>query len=334
MDRNRTAIAAAVIAAVVAGLVYFFHDAIGWHWGAGAPGTVATGEGGVTPTGEIAESAEFAFRRLEIDTSKPAAEACLVFTRDLDVSGKTHYEDYVAVTPQTRVAVRATERRLCLGGLAFNATYSVELKSGLPSAKGEKLDPGETIPVELRDRPPLVRFGGGVLLPRENADGVPVTTINISKLKLKVLRVGDRLLTQLETGVVDRATLYGWDSNQIQTAQGSVVWDGEMDVALSKNEAVTTLIPLRDMLKTAAPGAYLIMAKDAAKKTGSEEYEDWSEITAQWVIDSDIGLTSFQGGQGLSVFARSFSSARPMSGVKLTLVARNNTVLQEVRTDS
>lgn len=337
MNRNRTAIAAAVLAVVVAGAVYAFHDAIGWHWGAGAPGTVATGEGTYMPAGEAAESPEFAFRRLEIDTSKPAAEACLVFTRDLDVSGKTHYEDYIHVTPETRTSARATDRRLCIAGLAFNATYSVELKSGLPSAKGEKLDPSETIPVELRDRPALVRFGGGILLPRENADGVPVTTINISKLKLKVLRVGDRLLTQLETGVIDQASLYGWDSNQIQAAQGSIVWQGEMDVALSKNEGVTTLIPLRSMLKNAAPGAYLIMAKDAAKKVtagGESEGEDWTEITAQWVIDSDIGLTSFQGGQGLNVFARSFSSARPLSGVRLTLVARNNNVLQEMRTDS
>ena len=338
MDRNRIVIAMAALVAVVAAAMYFGHDAIGWHWGAGAPGTVATGEGGgeATATGEVAESPEFSFRRLEIDTSKPAAEACLVFTRDLDISGKTHYEDYLKVTPETRVAVRATDRRLCLGGLAFNETYSIELKTGLPSAKGEKLDPGETIPVELRDRPPLVRFGGGILLPRENSDGVPVTTINISKLKIKVLRVGDRLLSQLETGVVDQTSLYGWDQNQIQTAQGSLIWSGEMDVAVSKNEAVTTLIPLRDMLKTQAPGAYLIMAQDAAKKASAEgdSEEDYSEITAQWVIDSDIGLTSFQGGQGLSVFARSFASARPLSGVKLTLVARNNNVLQETRTDS
>ncbi len=335
MDRNKILIAAGALVAVVAVAVYFGHDAIGWHWGHGPSTEYGTAGGNAAGPGNAVESPEFSFRRLEIDTSKPAPEACLVFTRDLDTSGKTHYEDYLKVTPETRVAVRATDQRLCIGGLAFNQTYSVELKTGLPSAKGEKLDPGETIPLELRDRPPLVRFGGGILLPRENADGVPVTTINISKLKLKVLRVGDRLVSQLETGVVDETTLYGWSDNQIETAQGSVVWQGEMDVALSKNEAVTTLIPLRDMLKTSAPGAYLIMAQDAALKTSNEGGEENSgEVSAQWVVDSDIGLTTFQGGQGLSVFARAFSTARPLSGVKLTLVARNNNVLQEAKTDS
>ena len=64
----------------------------------------------------------FAFRRLEIDTTKPQAEACLVFTRDLDASGRTHYEDYFSIDPQTRVAAHVVGARLCMSGLAFNAT--------------------------------------------------------------------------------------------------------------------------------------------------------------------------------------------------------------------
>ncbi|MGQ0742517.1 MAG: alpha-2-macroglobulin family protein [Alphaproteobacteria bacterium] len=335
MKRQRIAIAAAAVVAAVAGLLFVFRDELGMRWDEHGPRLFATGEGEPRSAREEALAAGFAFRRLEIDTSKPSAEACLFFTRELDASGKTRYGDYIAVAPETRVAVRATGERLCLAGLQFNKTYSVELKAGLPSAKGEKLEVSETIPVELRDRPPIVRFGGGILLPRENAEGVPVTTVNISRLKLKILRVGDRLLSQLESGLIDRTALYGWDAKQIESAHGSLVFEGEMDVPLSRNEPVTTLVPLRDMLKTSAPGAYLILAQNARAKTGSEDGEEyWSEIAAQWVIDSDIGLTTFQGTHGLTVFARSFSSARALSGVRLALVARNNNVLQERRTDS
>ncbi len=282
------------------------------------------------------EGADFAFRRLEIDTSKPQAEACLVFTQDLDASGKTHYEDYFAVDPETHVAVRATERRLCLAGLAFNQTYNVQLKAGLPSVHGTKLAQAETVPVELRDRPPLVRFDGGILLPRENTAGVPVTTVNIAKLKVKIIRVGDRLLAKLETGAVDQSTLYTYDEQQIEQEQGSLVWQGEMDVASPKNEIATTLIPFRDAVKNEKPGAYLIVASDAA--VVKKDDNDYSDMAAQWVIDSDIGLTSFRGGEGLNsngltVFARAFSNVRPLSGVRLTLVARNNNVLAEAHTD-
>src|SRR5258705_13205697 len=41
----------------------------------------------------LRDTGPFAFRRLEIDVSKPQAEACLVFTRTLDAGGRTHYED-------------------------------------------------------------------------------------------------------------------------------------------------------------------------------------------------------------------------------------------------
>ena len=195
-------------------------------------------------------SGEFAFRRLEIDTTKPQAEACLVFTRDLDASGKTHYEDYFSIDPDD------PRRRPCrrTAGSAspassFNTTYNVTLKTGLPAAAGDKLIEAETVPVELRDKPSLVRFSGGIILPRDNADGVPVTTVNIAKLRVKVIRVGDRLLSQIESGVVDQTTLYSWKDSDLENSQGNVVWPGTMDVANVKNDSVVTLIPIHDILK-------------------------------------------------------------------------------------
>ena len=278
---------------------------------------------------------EFVFTRLDIDTTKPQAEACLAFSRGLDLTGRTHYEDYLTIDPKTRIVVRAVDQRLCISGLSFNQTYTVTLKVGLPSANGLKLTEAETIPVELRDKPALVRFNGGIILPRDNADGVPVTTVNVAKLKIKVIHVGDRLLSQIESGVVDETTLYSYDQQQLETAQGQVAWSGTMDVANVKNDSVVTLIPIRDILKNKQPGAYVLIARDAAKAgDDSDNGDDSQERAAQWVIDSDIGLTTFQGAQGLSVFARSYASAKPLSNVKLTLVARDNNVLATVTTNS
>ncbi len=136
---------------------------------------------GLQPTAAEA-TAEFAFHRLDIDTSKPQAAACLVFTRDLDASGRTHYDDYFGIDPSVRVAVHIVGPRLCLSGLDFDKTYNVTLKAGFPSASGDKLIESETVPVELRDKPSIVQFNGGIILPRENAQGVPITTVNITKL--------------------------------------------------------------------------------------------------------------------------------------------------------
>jgi len=287
--------------------------------------------GTLTPA-QIAEAPDFVFRRLDIDTTKPQAEACLVFTRNLDASGRTHYEDYFSVDPETRVASHVVDNRLCLSGLDFNKTYNVALKEGLPAATGEKLTSEETVPVELRDKPSLVRFAGGIILPRDNADGVPVTTVNIAKLRLKVIRVGDRLLSQIESGTVDQTTLYTWKDNDLETSQGTLVWSGTMDVANVKNDSVVTLVPIREILNGKPPGAYVLIAMDAAKKV-DEDYYDQGAIAAQWVVASDIALTTFQGTNGLTVFARSYASARPLDGVKLTLVARDNNVLATTSTN-
>jgi uncharacterized protein YfaS (alpha-2-macroglobulin family) len=293
--------------------------------------------GGLTsPPSE--ESKYFAFRRLEIDVSKPQAEACLVFTRALDASGKTRYEDYLSIDPALRIAARVVDTRLCLAGLAFDKTYNVTLKAGLPSAGGDKLAEAETVPVELRDKPSLVRFSGGIILPRDNAAGVPVTTVNIDRLAIKIIRVGDRLLSQIETGTVDNTTLYGWDAKQLEENQGSLVWQGSMAVDNGKNDSVVTLIPIHDLLKGKKPGAYVVVAQDAAKKPANDD-DTSNQLAMQWVVDSDIALTTFASanaatGSGLTVFARSYDRATALAGVKLALVAHNNNELATVTTDS
>ncbi len=283
------------------------------------------------------EARDFGFRRLDVDVSKSQAEACLVFTRALDASGRTHYEDYLSVDPALRLAVRVVDTRLCLAGMAFDKTYNVTLKTGLPSAGGDKLASDETVPVELRDKPALVRFSGGIILPRDNAAGVPVTTVNIDSLALKVIRVGDRLLSQIETGTVDNTTLYGWDAKQLQDNQGKLIFQGTLKIDNVKNDSVVTLIPIHDLLKGQKPGAYVIVAQDNAKKPDNDD-DNSGELAMQWVVDSDISLTTFTSanaatGSGLTVFARSYNRATPLGSVKLTLVAHNNNELASVTTD-
>jgi len=135
---------------------------------------------------------------------------------------------------------------------------------------------------------------------------VPVTTVNIDKLAIKIIRVGDRLLSQIETGTVDNTTLYGWDAKQLQDNQGALVWQGSMAVDNVKNDSVVTLIPIHDLLKGKKPGAYVVVAQDAAKKPANDE-DNSGQLAMQWVVDSDIALTTFTSanaatGSGLTVF--------------------------------
>jgi len=126
---NRNHIIGAAIAGVVVLVLGLFFILGGKHSkpDTGFFGRIANGVSAVTGTQtpeEMAAAPEFAFHRLEIDTSRAQPQACLVFTRALDVSGRTHYEDYLTVDPAARIVVRPLDARLCIAGLSFNATYT------------------------------------------------------------------------------------------------------------------------------------------------------------------------------------------------------------------
>src|SRR5215469_9795067 len=91
---------AAVLVIVVGGLYY-----LGGR-GGGERGFLARLQSGlqtITQLGSKAPSSEaggeFVFTRLDIDTTKPQAEACLTFSRNLDISGRTHYQVYLSIDP-------------------------------------------------------------------------------------------------------------------------------------------------------------------------------------------------------------------------------------------
>ena len=301
------------------------------------PGGPSTGDTTATPITSIPEKPApfFAFRRLEVQTSGEEPEACLVFTRKLDNSGTTKYEDYLKFDPVVTFALRVSQDRLCVQGLAFGQAYTLELKEGLPATGGEKLTKSESFPVELRDKPSLVRFGNGLVLPRDTADGVPVTTVNVAKLDIKVIRVGDRLLSQLQTGVVDQREFYEYDRQALENEQGQLVWEGQLTVPNNRrNDEAITLFPLRRALKETQAGAYLVVAADAADKSSTDESESWKPTAAQFVVNTDLALTTFKGKDGLNVFVRSLKTAEPASGVVVALVARNNEELARIRTDA
>lgn len=296
------------------------------------PATGDTTATGVASQPEV-EAPYFAFRRLEVQTSGETPEACLVFTRKLDDSGNVRYEDYLKFDPELTFAVRVTQERLCVQGLSFGKTYTLQLREGLPALKGDKLTKSESFPVALRDKPSLVRFGNGLVLPRDTADGVPITTVNVARLDVKVIRVGDRLLSQLQTGVVDQREFYEYDRDTLENTQGQVVWQGQLSIPGNRrNDEAITLFPLRKALKQVLPGAYLVIATDAAETSSTDENEYWKPRAAQFVVNTDIALTSFRGRDGLTVFARSLRSAEPLSGIELALVARNNEELKRVKT--
>ncbi|MCI5044692.1 MAG: hypothetical protein MRY72_08345, partial [Aquisalinus sp.] len=173
--------------------------------------------------------AEFGFARLTLDTSDDTPKACFSFTRDL--STDTNYADFVELEPDAQVVASITGDTACLAGLDFNKDYQVSLRPGLPSAEGEELGRREVVTVSFGDKPAYVGFAGnGVILPRLEADGLGLETVNVDRLKISIHRVGERALAyksimEGDTIAEDRYG-YPWDQEDGQDV-GVKLWEGQ-----------------------------------------------------------------------------------------------------------
>ncbi len=264
---------------------------------------------------------------VEADTSAP--RVCAQFSEDLVKTG-VDYAQFVTVDGGAPKGIEAKDRQICVEGLEHGQHYDVTFRSGLPAAIGEVISAPVVLSVYVQDRAPSARFtGDAFVLPAGARRGIPVVTVNMNAADMKLYRIGDRSLAQLLSGYQFLRQLDGYDIDNISDQMGAPVWEGRMDIAGDLNKEVTTSFPVDEALPQRKPGVYILTAQ--AVDDHSDTYD--SRAT-QWFVVSDIGLSTYTGQDGLSVFARSLGTAKPIAGVELTLLARNNEILGTATTDA
>ncbi len=278
---------------------------------------------------EAAET-EFAYFRYRIDTATEQPLACFIFSAALDP--KTDYSPYVEFRPAFRAALTVEGRELCVGGLTFGTTRTATILAGLPAADGRTLKRAETVPVDFADRPPFVGFKGtGVILPRENADGLPIETVNVAKVRVTVSRINDRALVfkNINAGTTTAQGEWSWmwgpDSPE---DVGEELFSGTMDVASAPNAPVITVFPLQDVVGPMKPGAYFVSVTDAAEVDANVGP---AASSGRWILLTDLALTAYRGENGLDVTVRSLKDGKIVRNATVQLLASNNTVLAEAK---
>ena len=263
------------------------------------------------------------------DTETP--QICLKFSRPLDGSDLSLYQRYISLQPAVKAGFTVNNEQLCIEGVAHGRTYVVTVREGLGDKAGE-LTTTETkrFTIAVPDRTSSVGFRGkAYILPKTGRQGVPLTSINVKEAKLQLYRINDRNLVNEINNKRIRELFSQYDTRKIRRESGELVWKGKISLQYKNNKQLTTAIRFSELVKNPKPGIYILMARDATAK--ADRWENWA---TQWIVVSDLGLTTFKGRDGLSVFVRSFWSAMPTKGVKLKLIARNNTVLGEATTDA
>ena len=299
-----------------------------------------------TPIPAAAPNEPFRYRRLSIDSSSAEGEACLGFNKPLVPADRVKYDDYVRIAPEVKSALRIVDDKICISGLVYGTDYSVRLLAGLPSLDGGKLDEEQPVAVALGARPAVVSLAGkGFILPRGTAAGLPVTTVNVSRVGVAVYRVNERGLDRfsgdsyssttfpLGAAITDRWALRGWLNGE----NGIRQWRGSMEVRNVLNQPVTTAFPIRETIKDWKPGVYFVVVWNAAHPIARDDDSDnddgsATEAAGMWVVDTNIALTTFTGADGLNVFARALDSAGPLAGLELTLLSSGNDPLAKAVT--
>ncbi|PJE31656.1 PAN domain-containing protein, partial [Pseudooceanicola lipolyticus] len=261
-----------------------------------------------------------------VDSNSASPRICVEFSETLVKAG-VDYAPYVR-SEHSDLAVSAEDRQLCIDGVQHGSRYRLTFRTGLPAASGEALAKDVEITQYVRDRAPSVRFPGrAYVLPKAADAALPVETVNLTRLDLRLRRVSDRnLLRAVQDGYFGRP-LSQWQDETFAAEIAQEVWTGTAEVATQLNRDMTARLPMGEAIAGQPAGIYAL----TARVPGVEPYDDPG--ATQWFVLSDLGISTLSGTDGLQVMVRGLSDAAARAGVELTLVSRANAVLGSAVTD-
>jgi uncharacterized protein YfaS (alpha-2-macroglobulin family) len=277
-----------------------------------------------------------------------------------------------SATTGGKAAISVKDHTLCIDGLLRKVDYHITFKAGLPGVAGAALAEDATANVNLPARNPSVRFVGRTyVVPRQGPDTIPLLSNGLSEVELAVYRIGDRGIGPLLGNYCVHSGAYAEDclhfphppaaheytssSNDLASiiaSSGQKIWPTRRRgyVAVKPNadpeKDTRTSLALDSVIPERKPGVYLVIARSPLESNSSfsngdsdststephPDEADWSNPAAQWLVITDIGLSTLEGPDGLTVLARSLASAASLPDIELRLVARNNEILASSRT--
>lgn len=271
---------------------------------------------------------KYGFRVVEhkVESDLASPRICAEFSESLVASG-VDYSTYVRL-PSAGLNVVANDTSLCVEGVEHGSRYRITFRQGLPADSGEQLAKDIDLTAYVRDRSPAVSFPGrGYVLPRTADAALPIETVNLSRVDLKLRRVSDRnLLRAIQESYFGRPLSY-WEDEDFADNIAEEVWSGTGDVAEEMNRDMTTRLPIGEMIQELPAGIYAL----SASIPGTDPYDH--PAATQWFVLSDLGVSSLSGTDGMHVFVRSLANAGAEPGLTVTLLSNANRVLGTTTTD-
>ncbi len=274
--------------------------------------------------------AQHGFRILDhqVDADAATPRICIVFSDTL--ARATDFSPFVRVTGEGPYSIESEGAQICVDGVRHGERYSLLLREGVPSADGEKLEKTADLTVYVRDRSPSVRFlGRAYVLPAGDGATIPVITVNTASVETEIYRIGERGLAAALRDQRILSQLNNYRADQIRTEYGEKLWSGTVETQQRLNQDVTTAVPVADFGLEMKPGVYAMVAR--AKEDRENRWGPWA---TQWFLVSDLGVSAYTGPGEAVVAVRSLSDASAVADASVRLVAVNNEVLGETKSDA
>ena len=272
------------------------------------------------------------FRQTTTDAESFPARACLAFLGNPSPSPDFHPGDWVTLDPPVKdAAVTLESRRICISGLPAGATTTATLRHGMPGEGELSLKQDTAIRIAMPDRQARLVFDGSRFLqPRGAQATVALDAVNLSAVKLALLKIDERNLKHvMDTYGPGQSSNFDSDTiHTLQTTEGRVVWQGSADVAhFARNALTHTVLPLPAPLSD--PGLYVLIATPG-DGTPFNGYD--TPVAAQMILRTDLAPTVWHGAEGDTVQIRSYATGLPVSGAKADLLATDNEILASAQT--
>lgn len=262
--------------------------------------------------------------KYDLAANQDDPELCFTLSESVARQPANALESFISVDPAVKLSATPRNDRLCLSGFAFGGSYTLSLKAGLPGIASQ-LAKDLQYRIDIPNRPPEYGFAtpqGDVLL-RLGNDGLPIRSVNMAKIDVRIFRIKDTNL------LFDRArpALTSTAAADFAPAHGELTWQGTIEPAGDANHDALTMLPLDKTIGNLKPGLYVAVAGTPGIPA------DGRALPTQYFMVSDLGLTAYRSTGSLLVTARSLISAAAAPGIELALLADNNRELARVRTD-
>ena len=275
---------------------------------------------------------------LDHEESKGQPKQCLKLPAQLDIT-QQHYSDFIRLDgapkgsknasfqPQP-IAITTSSSVLCFNELKYGHRYRVAFRDGFPIVSGNTFAQKNDTFFDVPDLKPKIEFqSNSLILPTIGGPKIPLMLTNTGDFSLQVFRLSQSQI-QTARGLKNLRLLDQYDINSLSEYAHLVV-EQDFSVDVPANRPTTFNLDLAELVDTQAASVYVLVVQPSDIPMGR-----WEDRPTQYVMFTDIGLSSYQGLDGLRVYARSYASAEPLAHTQIELIARNQEVLQKLTTNA